>query len=109
RLASKSPKRRAPKKASRTISRVHQSPMASSAWAIPQFIPSKRLRPMPGESLAQMVASCNQIAYPSSHMAERVCVVTGVGPGTGAALVRRFADDGYRVAMLARDRVRLEK
>lgn len=38
-----------------------------------------------------------------------MAVVTGVGPGTGAALVRRFAADGYRVAMLARDRGRLEK
>jgi short-subunit dehydrogenase len=39
-------------------------------------------------------------------------VVTGVGPGTGAALARRFAAGGYRVAMLARsaDRLRsLEK
>lgn len=42
-------------------------------------------------------------------MADRVCVVTGVGPGTGAALARRFAADGYRVAMLARDAARLEK
>jgi NAD(P)-dependent dehydrogenase (short-subunit alcohol dehydrogenase family) len=42
-------------------------------------------------------------------MDERVCLVTGVGPGTGAALVRRFAAEGYRVAMLARDRGRLEK
>ena len=42
-------------------------------------------------------------------MDERVCVVTGVGPGTGAALARRFAADGYRVAMLARDAARLEK
>ncbi len=41
-------------------------------------------------------------------MDERVCVVTGVGPGTGAALVRRFAAEGYRVAMLARDAARLE-
>jgi NAD(P)-dependent dehydrogenase (short-subunit alcohol dehydrogenase family) len=31
-----------------------------------------------------------------------VCVVTGAGPGTGAAVSRRFAADGYRVAMLAR-------
>lgn len=31
-----------------------------------------------------------------------VCVVTGVGPGTGAAVCRRFAAGGYRVAMLAR-------
>jgi NAD(P)-dependent dehydrogenase (short-subunit alcohol dehydrogenase family) len=42
-------------------------------------------------------------------MDERVCVVTGVGPGTGAALARRFAADGYRVAMLARDAGRLAK
>ena len=41
-------------------------------------------------------------------MKDRVCVVTGVGPGTGSALVRRFADDGYQVAMLARDPERLE-
>jgi len=42
-------------------------------------------------------------------MHQRVCVVTGVGPGTGTALARRFAADGYRVALLARDSVRLEK
>jgi NAD(P)-dependent dehydrogenase (short-subunit alcohol dehydrogenase family) len=40
-------------------------------------------------------------------MSEKVCVVAGVGPGTGAAISRRFADGGYRVAMLARDRDRL--
>ena len=34
--------------------------------------------------------------------ASSACVVTGVGPGTGAALVRRFAREGHRVAMLAR-------
>jgi NAD(P)-dependent dehydrogenase (short-subunit alcohol dehydrogenase family) len=32
----------------------------------------------------------------------RVCVVVGVGPGNGAALARRFAGEGYRVALLAR-------
>lgn len=32
----------------------------------------------------------------------------GVGPGTGTALVRRFASGGYRVAMLARSTERLE-
>jgi NAD(P)-dependent dehydrogenase (short-subunit alcohol dehydrogenase family) len=41
------------------------------------------------------------------QMAEPVCVVSGVGPGTGAALVRRFAAGGYRVAMLARSAERL--
>jgi NAD(P)-dependent dehydrogenase (short-subunit alcohol dehydrogenase family) len=41
-------------------------------------------------------------------MAERICVVTGVGPGTGTALVRRFAAEGYRVAMLARTGERLD-
>src|SRR3989442_13961383 len=42
-------------------------------------------------------------------MDQPVCIVTGVGPGTGAALARRFAADGYRVALLARDATRLEK
>ena len=36
-----------------------------------------------------------------------VAVVTGVGPGTGAAMARRFANGGYAVAMLARNRERL--
>ena len=31
-----------------------------------------------------------------------VAVIVGVGPGNGAAFVRRFAAEGYRVAMLAR-------
>ena len=35
-------------------------------------------------------------------------VVTGVGPGTGSAVVRRFATGGYRIAMLARDKTRLD-
>lgn len=33
-----------------------------------------------------------------------VAVVTGVGPGLGGALVRRFARGGYAVAMMARSR-----
>jgi NAD(P)-dependent dehydrogenase (short-subunit alcohol dehydrogenase family) len=37
-----------------------------------------------------------------------LAIVTGVGPGTGSALVRRFAKGGFRVAMLARDRARLQ-
>lgn len=36
-----------------------------------------------------------------------LALVTGVGPGTGASIARRFADGGYRVAMLARDADRL--
>ncbi|HEX7841532.1 MAG TPA: SDR family NAD(P)-dependent oxidoreductase [Kofleriaceae bacterium] len=35
-------------------------------------------------------------------MAKPVCVVAGVGPGNGAAFARRFAADGYAVALLAR-------
>ena len=31
-----------------------------------------------------------------------VCAVVGVGPGNGAALARRFAAEGYAVALLAR-------
>jgi NAD(P)-dependent dehydrogenase (short-subunit alcohol dehydrogenase family) len=41
-------------------------------------------------------------------MAKKVCIVAGVGPGTGTALARRFAAGGYRVAMLARNAERLE-
>jgi short-subunit dehydrogenase len=40
-------------------------------------------------------------------MSNLIAVVTGVGPGTGAAIVRRFARGGYSVAMLARNRDRL--
>ena len=39
-------------------------------------------------------------------MSRPVCLITGVGPGTGSALVRRFARD-YDVAMLARNESRL--
>jgi len=42
-------------------------------------------------------------------MSKRICIVTGVGPGTGAALVRRFAADGFKVAMLARSADRLKE
>ena len=40
-------------------------------------------------------------------MSDKICLISGVGPGTGAALARRFASGGYRVAMLARDADRL--
>jgi NAD(P)-dependent dehydrogenase (short-subunit alcohol dehydrogenase family) len=39
-------------------------------------------------------------------VSDEVCLITGVGPGTGTALARRFAQ-GYRVAMLARQVERL--
>jgi len=42
-------------------------------------------------------------------MSEPVCLLTGVGPGTGSALARRFTAGGYRVAMLARNAERLHK
>jgi NAD(P)-dependent dehydrogenase (short-subunit alcohol dehydrogenase family) len=38
----------------------------------------------------------------------KVVVVAGVGPGNGAALARRFAVGGNRVAMLARDKARVD-
>src|ERR1700675_1029158 len=37
-----------------------------------------------------------------SEAKKRVCAVVGVGPGNGAALARRFAAEGYAVALLAR-------
>jgi NAD(P)-dependent dehydrogenase (short-subunit alcohol dehydrogenase family) len=40
-------------------------------------------------------------------MTNPVCVISGVGPGTGSALARRFARGGHRVAMLARNPQRL--
>lgn len=35
-------------------------------------------------------------------MSKPVCVIVGAGPGNGAAFGHRFADSGYRVALLAR-------
>jgi NAD(P)-dependent dehydrogenase (short-subunit alcohol dehydrogenase family) len=40
-------------------------------------------------------------------MPKQVALITGVGPGTGAALARRFSAGGYAVAMVARNRDRL--
>ncbi len=40
-------------------------------------------------------------------MTDKLCLITGVGDGTGASLARRFSNAGYRVAMLARNRDRL--
>ncbi len=40
-------------------------------------------------------------------MSNEICVITGVGPGTGTALVRKFAER-YRVVMIARNEQRLQ-
>ena len=39
-------------------------------------------------------------------MPRPICLITGVGPGTGTAIARRFSEK-YDVAMLARNRDRL--
>src|SRR6478752_4189852 len=41
------------------------------------------------------------------RMTAPVCLISGVGPGTGSALARRFAEGGYRLALLARSEGRL--
>src|ERR1700691_4262975 len=55
------------------------------------------------------IGSCtiNRRRNPLVDKKNPVAVVTGVGPGTGAAVARRFARGGYAVAMLARNRERL--
>jgi len=42
-------------------------------------------------------------------MSEKIAIVTGAGPGTGAAIVRRFAEGGFKVAMIARSGDRLSR
>ena len=41
-------------------------------------------------------------------MTKPVCLVIGGGDATGASIVRRFTDGGYRVAMIARNVERLD-
>ena len=36
-----------------------------------------------------------------------LAIITGVGPGTGSAMARRFSEGGYQVAMIARNADRL--
>ncbi len=43
-----------------------------------------------------------------NHM-DKVALITGVGPGTGSAIARRFHEGGYQVAALARDATRLDE
>ena len=42
-------------------------------------------------------------------MTKKICLITGVGPGTGSALVATFVNAGYTVAMIARNQERLEE
>jgi len=37
-----------------------------------------------------------------------LALITGVGPGTGSSVARRFASAGYRTALIARDAARLD-
>ena len=41
-------------------------------------------------------------------MTKPICLITGVGDGTGSAIARRFTQGGYQVAMIARNRDRLQ-
>lgn len=38
----------------------------------------------------------------------KLCLVTGVGPGTGTAIAKRFAEDGYKLLLNARNEERLK-
>lgn len=40
-------------------------------------------------------------------MSKKVCLIAGVGPGTGMECASRFSKGGYQIAMLARDKERL--
>jgi NADP-dependent 3-hydroxy acid dehydrogenase YdfG len=42
-------------------------------------------------------------------MSKPICAVVGVGPGNGAAFARKFASEGYEVALLARNQESLKE
>lgn len=42
-------------------------------------------------------------------MPKPICLITGVGEGTGGEIARRFAQGGYQVAMIARNCDRLQR
>lgn len=42
-------------------------------------------------------------------MTQPICAVIGIGPGNGAAIARRFAREGYRIALLSRTTAFSEK
>ncbi|MCG8433378.1 MAG: SDR family NAD(P)-dependent oxidoreductase [Gammaproteobacteria bacterium] len=37
-------------------------------------------------------------------MTKKICAIAGVGPGNGAAISRKFSEQGYTIALLARSR-----
>ena len=41
-------------------------------------------------------------------MSQKIALITGVGPGTGSSLARCFHNEGYKVAMVARNKDRLK-
>ena len=41
-------------------------------------------------------------------MSQKIALITGVGPGTGSSLARCFHNEGYKVAMIARNKDRLK-
>jgi NAD(P)-dependent dehydrogenase (short-subunit alcohol dehydrogenase family) len=47
------------------------------------------------------------MAMPGNSTNRPLALITGVGPGTGSAVARRFSAGGYEVAMLARNGERL--
>jgi NAD(P)-dependent dehydrogenase (short-subunit alcohol dehydrogenase family) len=42
-------------------------------------------------------------------MTNPVCVIAGVGPGNGAAFARKFSEEGYQTALLARNEASLRQ
>jgi len=42
-------------------------------------------------------------------MAARVCVVVGIGPGIGSSVAKKFAAEGYKVAVTARTQAKVDE
>src|SRR3954447_21932189 len=64
----KSSNRRTPKKASRTINRLHQSPTTSRHWATEQFMSSKLVRCTP-TTLVSCIIERNHLLSTHEHRA----------------------------------------
>jgi NAD(P)-dependent dehydrogenase (short-subunit alcohol dehydrogenase family) len=57
------------------------------------------ITPQPSQNLERQILP--EVMHATAQR-KPVCVVVGVGPGNGAAFTRRFAAEGYAVAMIAR-------